>query len=87
MICACGKAKMDGIKCKLGATHLSYEASVRRFREMNPHVPYPPDVKPAKHPAPAIAALPVSYATKPVAHRERLPIKRERLEPKQGRLF
>ena len=27
MICACGKAKMDGIKCKLGASHVSLEMS------------------------------------------------------------
>lgn len=78
MICVCGKERMDGIKCKFGASHLSYEESVCRYRALNPHVRYPSDVKPDnRHPAVAIAALPV---------RERLPVKRERLEPAQGRL-
>lgn len=54
---------MDGIRCKLGATHQTLETS-RKMR-----------------------AESVSYATKPVAHRERLPIKRERLDTRQGRFF
>lgn len=67
MICACGKAKMDGIRCKLGASHVSLEMYRKTLQGRG--------------------LVPVSYATKPVAHRERLPIKRERLDTRQGRFF
>lgn len=38
MRCACGKDEDDGVRCKMGATHLSLVDSMERYRKMNPHV-------------------------------------------------
>lgn len=40
-ICACGNPNMDGVKCRLGATHQTLEMSRAADRERNPHL-YPP---------------------------------------------
>ena len=45
MICVCGKTKLDGIRCKFGATHKSLEQSKREFRAMNPHVGEPKKIE------------------------------------------
>jgi hypothetical protein len=32
MICACGKEKNDGVRCKYGAAHVSLKESQKQFR-------------------------------------------------------
>jgi hypothetical protein len=53
MICACGKEKNDGVRCKYGAAHVSLKESQKQFRKGNPHVPYPGERKVERERLPA----------------------------------